>query len=376
MVSFKFTELDYMPHVDAKGMSLYHGELRPVVLRTVPEGVGFANFLQDDPELTAAAGRSYDMKLDIANQKFLEEVLTDYEEVRKQYPSVRKFVDEFEAINGRLPNARELLEMARWNEMAEKEDVDRKKLLDERRKILGEDARAVKWLTAEQKHRQAQRTEMYKLIAEKTRKVRLSGRQEWEEIEPPIHPCNGLIWERIDGTFSDGWIVGDITIYFRGGNVYKGPYVHYCPAYIVDPPCMLGGGALSKIHLFNAECCVGHDIGRFAPGRTRQPKCERTVNHWGTFYDRDSGIEYQGTSVDNHFAVGAANGHLVVKYPDGSKFAGVFQNGVWVCGSCVFVCACLCSRSLFPSPPSTRRQARLRPPAVRGRVGVPGTVEV
>lgn len=30
---YKFTELDYVPHVDGQGLSLFHGELRDVVTR-------------------------------------------------------------------------------------------------------------------------------------------------------------------------------------------------------------------------------------------------------------------------------------------------------------------------------------------------------
>jgi hypothetical protein len=328
-MQYKFTELDYTPHVDGKGLCLFHGELRDVVSRNVPEGVGFANFLEDDPTLTAQAGQDYDTKLDIVVQRFSEEVLIQYEDVRKQYPSVRNNIDEFIAINGRKPNARELLEMARWDEMAEKEDRIPKELLDERRKVLGEDARAVAWLKREQKHRVAQRTEMYKMIADKTRRVRLGHRQEWEEVEPPVHPCSGVSWDRIEGTFRDGWIVGDIVVYFRGGSTYQGPYVHYCPAHIVDPVCLLHGGSLSKVHLFNSECCVGFDLARYTVGRTRQPKCERAPSHWGIFNDAETGASYQGVSVDNHFSVGSANGQVVVQYKDGSRFAGCFQNGEW-----------------------------------------------
>jgi hypothetical protein len=52
---YKFTELDYTPHVQARGLSMFHGEYRNTSHRDIPEGVGFANFLTDDPRLTVAA---------------------------------------------------------------------------------------------------------------------------------------------------------------------------------------------------------------------------------------------------------------------------------------------------------------------------------
>lgn len=40
-----------------------------------------------------------------------------------KYPKLRVRVDDFLAINGRKPNAREMLEMALWDEKADKEDL-------------------------------------------------------------------------------------------------------------------------------------------------------------------------------------------------------------------------------------------------------------
>jgi hypothetical protein len=324
--NYKFTELDYTPHVQGKGRCMFHGELRNVIIRDVPEGVGFSHFLTDDPRLTVSARISYTMKLDIARQRFAEEVELDSEELRKQYPSLRKNVEEFEAVNGRKPNAREMYEMAKWDELADAAVKAPKLLVDERRKIVGDDRRALKWYEAEVSFWTTSRTAMYRRIADKTRTVRQGGRQEWEEFEPPLHPCNGAVWDRMEGQFIDGWITGDTTLYFRDASIYRGPYVHYCPAHVVDPGCLLTG-AISKIHLFNAQSCAGNDLSRYAPGRTPQPKCQRKTTHWGIWQDGPSRVEYQGCSVDNHFAPGAANGILVVQYPDGSRYSGGMHDG-------------------------------------------------
>jgi hypothetical protein len=326
---YKFTELDYTPHVHAMGLCMYHGEYRPVATRDIPEGVGFANFLTDDPKLTVAARTTYAMKFDVATHRFAEEVMLDTEVIRAQYPALRTRLDEFIAINGRKPNAREMLEMALWDEKADKDDLEPKGMLMERKKLFGEDRRALNWYEGEMKHRVTLRTAKYKEIAEKTRSVRMGGRQEWEEFNPPLHPCSGQIWDRIDGKYYDGWIVGNCTIYFRDKSIYIGPYVHYCPAHIVDPPCLLTG-LLSKIHLFNAESCIGNDKNRYALGRTPQPKCQRHVTHWGEWQDGRTGNRYQGVSVDNHFSTTSANGLLVVHYADGGTYAGCLQNGTWI----------------------------------------------
>jgi hypothetical protein len=49
--------------------------------------------------------------------------MLDSEELRVKYPKLRVRVDDFLAINGRKPNAREMLEMALWDEKADKEDL-------------------------------------------------------------------------------------------------------------------------------------------------------------------------------------------------------------------------------------------------------------
>jgi hypothetical protein len=81
-------------------------------------------------------------------------------------------------------------------------------MLEERKKLFGDDRRALKWYEDELAHRQTLRVAKYKAIADKTRKVRQGGREEWEEFNPPLHPCSGQVWDRIEGTMKDGWIVG------------------------------------------------------------------------------------------------------------------------------------------------------------------------
>lgn len=166
------------------------------------------------------------------------------------------------------------------------------------------------------------------------RLLELGEKRRGEEYLPDLKICNGLQYRHVDGDFVNGYLTGDVTIWYGDGSEYRGPFVYECPSDAADD-----------------------DVTSSDDDTSRLPSRYRGEHHWGVFRTPD-GTKYSGAIVDNHFNARCAEGTLEVRFATGDVCRGMFFDGmgrsdcparrVTLCWHAVVVCVQDASKAVHP----------------------------